>query len=428
MQENAHKGHRIRMRRKLLEFSHRVFDTYELLEMLLYYTNSVRDTNPIAKNLLSRFGSLDAVLLADADELSSVVGIGAESVGLIKSAERACRFFEVLDAQVTEADEGSVYADICRLLSGYECATTVLVSLDNAGRVIGKDKLFSLDFSSGGIKPSVFVSRLLEHGAVSCIIAHSHPFGPAFPSESDMETERLVTGALSAVGIRVNACIVTCGSSYYDMISRKSVTVSPSLADDSAPLDEGATEVLTDLFSSAFKDGAQRLQGLIARAPAASALLTPSHTTHDEATERERTLLSLIPALASRRISEKYTAKRRYSQDELKRCLVGQLLGSPREQVVMLSIDGGGALISCDFICEGTVSSSEILPRMLLDCVGRRGAKSVILAHNHPFGRAVPSDEDIAATKRLCEVLRLVDVSLDAHYVVAEGKAVQIQF
>ena len=173
-----------------------------------------------------------------------------------------------------------------------------------------KDKLFSLDFSSGGIKPSVFVSKFLERGAVSCIIAHSHPFGPAFPSESDMATARVVTDALSAVGFRVNACIVTCGSTYYDMISRMNVTVATTPADAGASLDEGAKEVLTDLFSSAFKDGAQRLLGLIAKAPSASALLTPSNTANGEATEHERALLSLIPALASRRISEKYTAKR----------------------------------------------------------------------------------------------------------------------
>ena len=52
MDELVHKGHRKRMRRKFADFGAKVFDTYELLEMLLYYTVPVKDTNPLSKKLL----------------------------------------------------------------------------------------------------------------------------------------------------------------------------------------------------------------------------------------------------------------------------------------------------------------------------------------------------------------------------------------
>ena len=54
--EKMHVGHRGRMRDKLMTHGARIFDTYELLEMLLYYTIPYKDTNPIAKRLLSEFG------------------------------------------------------------------------------------------------------------------------------------------------------------------------------------------------------------------------------------------------------------------------------------------------------------------------------------------------------------------------------------
>ena len=57
----VHDGHRGRMRSKLLAHGQRIFDTYELLEMLLYWVIPCRDTNPVAKNLLYAFGSLDGV-------------------------------------------------------------------------------------------------------------------------------------------------------------------------------------------------------------------------------------------------------------------------------------------------------------------------------------------------------------------------------
>ena len=59
--EKLHVGHRARMRRKFLSYGPRIFDTYELLEMLLYHVIPYKDTNPIAKRLLMEFGSLEGV-------------------------------------------------------------------------------------------------------------------------------------------------------------------------------------------------------------------------------------------------------------------------------------------------------------------------------------------------------------------------------
>ena len=52
--DGIHKGHRQRMRAKLKAHGARVFDTYELLEMLLYYVVPYKDTNPIAKRLTDK--------------------------------------------------------------------------------------------------------------------------------------------------------------------------------------------------------------------------------------------------------------------------------------------------------------------------------------------------------------------------------------
>ena len=67
-----HSGHRGRMREKLLLHGARIFDTYELLEMLLYHSIPYKDTNPVAKRLLHRFGGLDGVFTASHEELCEV--------------------------------------------------------------------------------------------------------------------------------------------------------------------------------------------------------------------------------------------------------------------------------------------------------------------------------------------------------------------
>ncbi|MBR4836163.1 MAG: hypothetical protein IKU99_04030, partial [Clostridia bacterium] len=81
--ENIHDGHRGRMRAKLLSHGRSIFDTYELLEMLLYYSVPFRDTNPIAKRLLHAFGGLDGVLKAKREELTEVSGVGDHTAELI---------------------------------------------------------------------------------------------------------------------------------------------------------------------------------------------------------------------------------------------------------------------------------------------------------------------------------------------------------
>ena len=80
-----HAGHRARMREKFSLYGRDIFHTHELLEMLLYHVIPYKNTNPIAKNLLDRFGSLDGVLSASRDELLSVDGVGPKAADMLLS-------------------------------------------------------------------------------------------------------------------------------------------------------------------------------------------------------------------------------------------------------------------------------------------------------------------------------------------------------
>ena len=77
-ENKIHAGHRSRMKHKLISHGQHIFDTYELLEMLLYYVIPYKDTNPISKNLLYAFGGplLSPMLGGLAMSLSSVFVVG----------------------------------------------------------------------------------------------------------------------------------------------------------------------------------------------------------------------------------------------------------------------------------------------------------------------------------------------------------------
>ena len=81
---NPHQGHRERKKRQFRDFGLDAFADHEALELLLYYAIPRQDTNPLAHELLRRFGSLEAVLDASQEDLTTVPGIGENSALLLR--------------------------------------------------------------------------------------------------------------------------------------------------------------------------------------------------------------------------------------------------------------------------------------------------------------------------------------------------------
>ena len=82
--DKKYKGHRERIRQKYLQGGYSAFLEYEILELLLTYAIPIKDTKPIAKELIEKFGNLDGVVMASIDELMSVKGIKQNSAIFLK--------------------------------------------------------------------------------------------------------------------------------------------------------------------------------------------------------------------------------------------------------------------------------------------------------------------------------------------------------
>ena len=100
--------------------------------------------------------------------------------------------------------------------------------------------------------------------------------------------------------------------------------------------------------------------------------------------------------------------------------LVPFFYGRRNETVFLLCLDAKCKVLSCMEIGEGSVNSAGVPIRRIVESALAVNATSVVLAHNHPSGIAVPSNEDIAATYRLATALRTVDITLVDHIVVAD--------
>ena len=96
------------------------------------------------------------------------------------------------------------------------------------------------------------------------------------------------------------------------------------------------------------------------------------------------------------------------------------------ETVFLLCLDAKRKLISCKLVGEGSVNSAGVPIRRIVEMAMNEGASTVVLAHNHPSGFAVPSAEDVATTKRLARALSAVEIILADHIVVADREGVSM--
>ena len=92
------------------------------------------------------------------------------------------------------------------------------------------------------------------------------------------------------------------------------------------------------------------------------------------------------------------------------------------EAVYLLCLDAKCKVLDCRLVNEGDINSVGVSVRKILDIALATNATSVVMAHNHPGGVAVPSTEDINTTLKVAKALATADVILVDHFVVADNE------
>lgn len=108
-----------------------------------------------------------------------------------------------------------------------------------------------------------------------------------------------------------------------------------------------------------------------------------------------------------------------FSVEQMGNYFVKSYARENKESVRLLLLDGNNRLIACKTVHEGTVMSSNISIRNLIKAVLDAQASRVVVAHNHPFGGASPSDDDIVLTRTIRRALSEIEVDMLEHILVA---------
>lgn len=139
------------------------------------------------------------------------------------------------------------------------------------------------------------------------------------------------------------------------------------------------------------------------------------------------TLLSLIMHLS--RFYQVDCAQRVECLTTLDACgafLTPYFFGRTNETVFLLCLDAKCKVLCCKEVGEGSVNSTAVSVRKIVEMALKSGATTVVLAHNHPSGVAVPSNEDVQTTRRVAAALSAVEIHLADHVIVAEGDFVSM--
>lgn len=140
------------------------------------------------------------------------------------------------------------------------------------------------------------------------------------------------------------------------------------------------------------------------------------------------TLLTLVTALGRYALVHR-TSKNLVILNTTEKCgeyLIPYFHGRRHETVFLLCLDAKCKVLSCKEVGEGSVNSASIPIRRVVEMALGANAAAVVLAHNHPGGLALPSNEDVQTTLHLAQALRAVDVTLVDHIVVADGDFVSM--
>ncbi|EOD6736270.1 DNA repair protein RadC [Cronobacter sakazakii] len=114
------------------------------------------------------------------------------------------------------------------------------------------------------------------------------------------------------------------------------------------------------------------------------------------------------------------------SPDDVRRCVMYEMALLEHEEFGIILLDNQHQFLHREMLFRGSLNTVSVHPREVIKRVLRHNAAAVILVHNHPSGEAEPSKCDIQITKRLQELLQMLDVRLLDHFIVAGTETVSL--
>ena len=200
------KGHRERLRERLLRRGGESLSDHELIEYLLALAIPRRDTKTIAKALIAEFGGFSALLSADPEAIAKQPDMGETSTAAIKIVQAAAlrlisepaRTRPILSSWQALSDY--LHADMAHRAT----ERVRVLHLDGKNRLIRDELASEGSIDEAAVYTREIIRRALDLGSSALVLVHNHPSGDATPSRADIALTREILEAGKRLGIQVH--------------------------------------------------------------------------------------------------------------------------------------------------------------------------------------------------------------------------------
>ena len=203
-------GHRERLKDRFVNGGPDAMPDYELLEMVLFRAIRRGDTKPIAKQLLSRFGTFAEVLSAEPERLMEVRGVGEAVATELKIVHAAA--MRLMRGQVINRPVLNTWNTILEYVRAAMAFNDIeqfrVLFLDKKNQLIADEVQQEGTVDHTPVYPREVVKRALELGASAIVLIHNHPSGDPTPSIADIEMTKKVIDAGQRLHVTVHDHVI----------------------------------------------------------------------------------------------------------------------------------------------------------------------------------------------------------------------------
>jgi DNA repair protein RadC len=212
-------GHRKRLIDKINEIPLEYLDKVDILELILFLTNSRKNTRDIARNLLQKFHRIGAI--AQSDDLMEIDGVGEFSCAFMKCIFKICEYMlmeKVIDAPINMRNLIE-YFQFMTKDKAHEVFYLVVLNVHN--QVSSIEVVEEGCASHVSINIPKLIRMILNHNASGVILCHNHPGGSVHPSYSDIEITKNIKSILSKLHIKLVDSLIITNTSFFSFDESK---------------------------------------------------------------------------------------------------------------------------------------------------------------------------------------------------------------
>ncbi|WP_375332684.1 RadC family protein [Candidatus Tisiphia endosymbiont of Psammoecus bipunctatus] len=213
-------GHRQRLRQRIIVSAENLAD-YELLEMILFFVIPRKDVKPLAKELLTQFGSLANLINTDKEKLLNIKGTNDNLyVNFVIMRELTNRMLKQKVINQNVISSWNVLIDYLKATMGSMKTEQFRILFLNKKNVLIADEVLSQGtIDQATIYPREIIKRALFNEAGAIILVHNHPSGVSKPSNTDIELTHKIVETCANMNISVHDHVIITANEYFSFKS-----------------------------------------------------------------------------------------------------------------------------------------------------------------------------------------------------------------